>query len=66
MAKIYVSWVDKRHVTLTSTLFKHGAECHHFTNEDIASENVTKYIAAKVSAGFQVKQLATREWVLTK
>lgn len=66
MAKIYVSWVDKRHVVLRSELCRHGAENYHFTNEGKAEKAVNEYLAYTGSRGWNIKSVADREWELTK
>ncbi len=64
--RIYVSWIDKRHVTLRSTGLKHGASCHHFHDEKETEGVINGYLNRALADGFIIEQIAYREWMLSK
>lgn len=63
---VNISWIDKRHITLRSTIFKDGAQCEHYKDEAQAEKSVNSIIDGFAKEGYIIKQLAPREWVATK
>lgn len=64
--KIYLTWADKRHLTFRCHMFPNGAKCKHFKDEKEAQTKVDMYLGGYKKAGFEVKQVAERDWEMSK